>query len=536
MTDQTDERSVAAARHRVASLDAHAVRLRAELLKLRKQLHNVENDLSVRRVAELNETNQKLVLAVLQADSIAEAAVASLAVVTESRQRDELTGVSNRALGLDRLRSDIALARRHGNRLAVLFFDIDNFKAINDTLGHAIGDHVLQLFTRRLQATLRDCDTIIRYGGDELLVILLDISTASDVARVADELLAVLATPSRMAEHTLQLSASLGISLYPDDGEDAATLIDRADVAMYRCKRRGAGGFKFYTEDDVAEGLHDVPPGLVRQPATSRVGTPASATLLQQDLRDANEQLVMSSLIAQESEAHARKAHRDQLTFMAMVAHELRNPLAPLRLATDMLTDRRPDDDISIDRLGEIITSQVARMARLIDDLLDGSRLSAGKLRLEFGVVDLVGVLDQVIMACRAGMQARQQQLSIQLLAGPINVRGDLIRLTQIFASLLDNASKYTPEGGEIALGMTLSEHSISISVRDSGLGITAEMLPLIFEMFVQDAQTLSHSSGGLGIGLAVVRELVAAHDGTVAAHSAGRDLGSEFVVTLPRP
>ena len=217
-----------------------------------------------------------------------------------------------------------------------------------------------------------------------------------------------------------------------------------------------------------------------------------------------------------------------------MVAHELRNPLTPLRMATDMLAHRGAGGEVAIDRLAAIISDQVARMARLIDDLLDGSRLSTGKLRLEFGMVDVVRVLEHAVMACRPKMQARRQQFCVDLLSGPLNVRGDSIRLAQIFNNLLDNACKYTPEGGEVALGMTVAEHSLVISVRDNGLGIAAEMLPLIFELFVQDAHVVAHSGGGLGIGLAVVRELVEAHGGTVVARSAGRDLGSEFVVTLP--
>lgn len=166
--------------------------------------------------------------------------------------------------------------------------------------------------------------------------------------------------------------------------------------------------------------------------------------------------------------------------------------------------------------------------------MLDGSRLSTGKLRLEFGTVDLVGVLDQASMACLPAMQARQQHFDSKLLPGPINVRGDPIRLAQIFNNLLDNAGKYTPEGGEIALGMTLADHSLTISVRDNGVGIASDMLAAIFQLSVQDAHVFSYSSGGLGIGLAVVRELVEAHGGTVVPHSAGRHLGSEFVVTLP--
>ena len=534
MTVQPDERSVAAATQTVDLLDAQAADVRAELLKLRKQLHDVESDLGESRAAQLQEANEKLVLAVLHANGIAEVAVASLALLTDSSQHDGLTGVPNRALGLDRLANAIDLAHRHEKRLAVLFLDLDHFKVINDHLGHVSGDRVLQLVTKRLQAVLRESDTVSRYGGDEFLVILPDVSEASDAGRIAGALLAALIAPGSVGGHTLRQSASIGISLYPDDGEDAATLINRADAAMYRCKRRDTGGFEFYSEHDLDEGRHDLPPNPFQPSPTSHVDVPDSAASLQQDLRDVNQQLVISSLVAQESEAQARKAHREQMKFMAMVAHELRSPLTPLALATEMLTRRSAGDETPVDRLAVIITAQVARMTRLINDLLEGSRLSTGKLRLELGIVDLVSVLDQVIMACRPGMQARQQHFSVELLTGPINVRGDLVRLAQIFNNLLDNASKYTPEGGEIALRLTRDDHSVSISVRDNGLGVAPEILPLIFELFVQDAHVFAHSSGGLGIGLAVVRDLVEAHGGTVVGHSAGRDLGSEFVVTLP--
>ncbi|WEN16564.1 diguanylate cyclase [Rhodanobacter sp. AS-Z3] len=534
MNGQPDGHSIVSASHTVALLDARAAELRAELLKLRQQLAEVEGDLSDSQAARLLEANQKLVLAVLQADRTAEVAVANLAAANDSHQRDALTGVLTRALGIDRLENAIDMARRNGKRLAVLFLDLDHFKAVNDHLGHASGDQVLQMTAQRLQSVLRDSDTVSRYGGDEFMLILPDVSGAADVGLLASDLLAALIMPGAVGGHTLQQSASLGISLYPDDGEDATTLIQRADAAMYRCKRRGSAGFEFYTPQDVDEGRGELPPGLIPASSTSHVDVLAISASRQQDLREANEQLVMSSLVAQESEAQARQAHRQQIAFMAMVAHELRNPLTPLRLATDMLTNRGLANEVPIERLATLITSQIARMARLIDDLLDGSRLSTGKLRLEFDEVDVLGVLDQAIMACRPGMHARQQQFSADLLSGPLNVHGDPIRLAQIFSNLLDNASKYTPEGGEIALGMTLVDHTLSIFVRDNGVGITDEMLPQIFDLFVQDAQVLAHSSGGLGIGLAVVRELVEGHGGTVTAHSAGRNLGSEFVVTLP--
>lgn len=536
MTDPPDERRVAAMGRTVALLNGQAAELRAELLKLRKQLVEVESNLGNSRAAQLQEANQKLVLAVLQADSIAEAAVANLAAVTDTHQRDALTGTPNRALGIDRLANAIVTARRNGKRLAVLFFDLDHFKAVNDNLGHSAGDQVLRLATQRVQSVLRESDTVSRYGGDEFLVLLPDISGAADVSRIAGELLAALTKPGNVDGHVLQPSASLGISLYPEDGEDAVTLINHADVAMYRCKRRGAGGFQFYTEHAVDEDRHDLLPDQPHPPAASHDEVHSDSMSRQQDLREANEQLLMSSLIAQESEEQARKAHRQQLKFMAMVAHELRNPLTPLRLASDMLTNRDGGSEIPVDRLALIISSQVTRMARLIDDLLDGSRLNAGKLRLEFSSVDLVGILEQAVITCRGGMQARKQQLSVELPPGPLYLRGDPIRLAQIFNNLLDNASKYTPEGGEIALAMTTLEDVISISVRDNGLGIASDMLPTIFEFFVQDARNLAHACGGLGIGLAVVRDLVQAHGGNVIVRSAGQDLGSEFVVTLPGP
>ena len=149
---------------------------------------------------------------------------------------------------LDRLESAIATARRRETRIAVLFVDLDHFKRINDTLGHAIGDEALKLTARRLQSAVRDSDTVSRHGGEEFLVLLPDISQAADAVSIAQKLLAALAAPARAGEHRLHLSASIGITIYPEDAEDAQTLISRADAAMYRSKRRGAGGFEFYAQ------------------------------------------------------------------------------------------------------------------------------------------------------------------------------------------------------------------------------------------------------------------------------------------------
>lgn len=251
-----------------------------------------------------------------------------------------------------------------------------------------------------------------------------------------------------------------------------------------------------------------------------------------QDLRQANEQLVISALSAQEAEADNEQSHSRQITFLAMAAHELRNPLLPLRLAAQMLTRGRTDEQL--EKLQATINSQVTHMARLIGDLLDGSRVSTGRFRLQSAVVDLHGILDLAIETCRPAMDARHHRFTQVVPPELPSVYGDPVRLGQVFGNLLENAAKYTPEGGEISLQAALLGDAVSVTISDNGIGITPQGLPRVFELFVQDEHAALHNHGGLGIGLAVVRELVEAHGGSVVASSAGKGLGSQFVVTLP--
>jgi signal transduction histidine kinase len=146
----------------------------------------------------------------------------------------------------------------------------------------------------------------------------------------------------------------------------------------------------------------------------------------------------------------------------------------------------------------------------------------------------MTAILNLAVETCRPALAARSQHLTIQLAPGPLLVLGDSLRLGQIISNLLDNASKYTARGGAITLTAVVLEHALQITVSDNGIGITADALPNIFELFMQGARAQALDTSGLGIGLAVVRDLVEAHQGTVAASSAGRDLGSEFIVTLP--
>jgi diguanylate cyclase (GGDEF)-like protein len=202
--------------------------------------------------AQLLEANEQLLLAALDAQVSAETAMSKLDRLEITSQRDPLTDTPNRTLMLDRVESAITLAQRRCTQVAVIFVDIDRFKEINDTLGHATGDSVLQMVARRLEGGVRDSDAVGRHGGDEFLVLLSEVSKIADAAVIVKKMIADIASPSMVDGHLLQVAVSVGIAMYPTDATDAATLISLADTAMYRSKRRGGGALSFYSD----------PPGL----------------------------------------------------------------------------------------------------------------------------------------------------------------------------------------------------------------------------------------------------------------------------------
>jgi diguanylate cyclase (GGDEF)-like protein len=536
MSDRADDQAAAKARHALHVLTAEANRVRAELAKLRRDLADAQGDFGATRAAQLLEANEQLVMSALHARMLADTAREDLETLTRTSQFDELTDTPNRSVMLDRIENAISQARRHGKHAAILFIDLDGFKLINDSRGHAVGDDVLQRVAYRLSHSVRDSDTVSRFGGDEFLVLLAEVSGASDVALVATKILLALALPGEGGDAASGLSASIGIALFPDDGADPGTLIKCADAAMYRAKRRGGGTFQFHSDvpyDDV----HSVAPAaanVARNGAT--VDRPSSNRQSQEasDLRDANEQLVVSAVAAHQFATDAKEVQRRQIKFLAMVAHELRNPLMPMRTATDLLEKARGDDTM-LSRLQVLLRRQIGYMARLIDDLLDGARASTGKFRLEHAHVDMNAILGQAVDACRPAMELRKQRFTIRVESAAMAVRGDAMRLTQVMVNLLDNASKYTPNGGHIELEAEADADVLTIAVSDDGIGVTSEALPRIFDLFEQETHALAHHGGGLGIGLSIVRELTEAHGGTIVASSPGKGLGSRFVISLPR-
>jgi diguanylate cyclase (GGDEF)-like protein len=518
----------------LAQLRAQTARARAELERLQRDIAEAEECLGRTEAAQLLEANEQLVLGLLQAKTDAETAAQALSAASRSAELDALTELPNRVLLRDRLAQAIANAKRHRSRAAVLFLDLNGFKQINDTLGHAGGDEVLRRAARCLESSVRAADTVSRHGGDEFVVLLSEVSEASAAATIAEKILTALARPELVGEHVLRINACIGISIYPDDGADADTLIDAADAAMYRVKRLGLGSFAFSGEHGVSgRGVAPAPLAALQRPLTPRELAATEHDRQYVNLRDANERLVLVALGAQQLQHAAELARQRQTELLALVAHELRNPLSPIQAAAALLGRVGPEE---LPRLKAIIERQVSRVTRLASDLLDVSRANTGKLRLQSRLVDLAGVIDEAIDTCRPAMDLRLQRLRVHLPAQALMLYADPARLAQVFSNLLDNASKYTPNGGDIVLGVVVENGCAAISISDNGIGITSQAMSDVFDPFVQEPHAVTFNGLGLGLGLTVVRELVEAHGGSVMAGSAGAGLGSKFVVRLPLP
>jgi signal transduction histidine kinase len=248
-------------------------------------------------------------------------------------------------------------------------------------------------------------------------------------------------------------------------------------------------------------------------------------------LREANEKLVLAAISAHELLDAAELARIRHADFLAVLAHELRTPLTPIRMAASMLDEMRIAD---FPRMRAIIERQVLHITRLLVDVLEVSRVGIGKMRLSRETLDVADIVEQAIDTCLPAMDAREQHLRTSLPQDALMIHGDPVRLAQVLVNLLDNASKYTPTGGDVELSVATSGNALIVTVTDSGIGMTPGTLATMFDPFVQDPQAIAFNADGLGIGLTVVRELVEAHGGTVSASSDGLGAGSRFTVLIP--
>jgi signal transduction histidine kinase len=219
--------------------------------------------------------------------------------------------------------------------------------------------------------------------------------------------------------------------------------------------------------------------------------------------------------------------------FLATLAHELRNPLAPIGNAVQILR-LRAHQDASVDELAAVMERQVKHLVRLVDDLLEMSRITRGRIELRSEQVTIESILRSAVETSRPLIDAADHQLTVTVPGEPMIVNGDPVRLAQVFANLLNNAAKYTDTGGRIWLTAYREGMAVVVSVRDSGHGIPPDMLPRVFEMFLQLPDHSARTHGGLGIGLTLVKTLIEMHGGTVRANSGGPGKGSEFIVRLP--
>jgi len=271
-------------------------------------------------------------------------------------------------------------------------------------------------------------------------------------------------------------------------------------------------------------------------PSSQGNGASAPLCLVATDLTDSRRNAELAAAINDRlnAEAALREASRHKDVFLAMLAHELRNPLSPIRNASAILM-RLVGSAPQAQALIAMITRQTDHLARLVDDLLDVSRIAQNRIELRKETIEIGQIVDHAVETVQPIMREKSHQLRVNRPAEPLYILGDRARLAQCLSNLLHNAAKYTGAGGSITLVIRASDTEIDFEVHDNGSGIGRELLPHVFELFVQSERTLDRAQGGLGIGLSLVKGLIEMHGGTVTAASEGPQRGSTFTVRMPR-
>jgi PAS domain S-box-containing protein len=302
----------------------------------------------------------------------------------------------------------------------------------------------------------------------------------------------------------------------------------------------------FYPPDAVARGWPQLELALARERGrfedegwrVRKDGTRFWANVVIAPMMDAQQRLrgfakVTRDLTTRRQVEELERTERRMNEFLAMLAHELRNPLAPIRSALDVL-ERKPRDPEVSHWAHAVIDRQTRQLSRLVDDLLDVSRITRGKIALNWEIVDLRESIEQVAEALRPMIRMRRQTLELALPNARLPVRVDATRLEQVIANLLGNANKYTQDGGRICIKAAAIGDIASVTVSDNGLGMSADLIPRVFDLFVQGERGLDRRGGGLGVGLTLAKRLTQLLHGSLTASSAGPGLGSEFTLDLP--
>jgi len=256
----------------------------------------------------------------------------------------------------------------------------------------------------------------------------------------------------------------------------------------------------------------------------------AEVFLRAQQIQDANRKLRDANEELRSAHAHLSEADRRKDEFLAMLSHELRNPLTPIRSGLDILATNASDHADTI----ALMQEQMEHLVRLVDDLLDVSRIMQGRIELRREPTELAHLIHRSVETVRLLMKKHQHDLTVSLPKQPVWLNADPVRLIQVIENLLTNATKYTDAGGRIEIVAEVEGEQAVLSIRDSGVGIEEELLPHLFDLFMQSPRSIDRAQGGLGIGLTLVQRLVSMHGGQITAESPGKGLGSTFVIKLP--
>lgn len=274
--------------------------------------------------------------------------------------------------------------------------------------------------------------------------------------------------------------------------------------------------------------------GLDSLPLRQAIATLGNLTLLEQPVHVLT--LITSAhamLRARQRQYQVRETQRRKDEFLASLGHELRNPLAPIKTSVALLSHLYPESE-QVSKVKSVIERQVTHLTRLVDDLLDVARITSGKVQLQRTDVALQLVIGHVIELCQPIASSRHIGISLDLPQQTVLLYADYARLVQIFANIVSNAVKFTPDGGHVHIAAGVADGQLHVAIDDNGIGIDAEAMPRIFSMFEQGRTVAGHMASGLGIGLSLARQFAEMHGGSIAAHSAGPGLGSRFLVTLP--
>jgi PAS domain S-box-containing protein len=357
--------------------------------------------------------------------------------------------------------------------------------------------------------------------------------------RRADELRALLAAVVESTEDAVITKSLEGVILSWNGGARAMLGYTAEEVVGHPINRIIPGN-RHEEELEILERVRQA--RRVEPFETQRVardGRLIDVSLTVSPIRDEGGHIIGASSIARDIgrrkalEQSLRDSDRRKDEFLAVLAHELRNPLAPIRSGVAALRLTLPDDG-TLRRVGGIIERQVQQMSRLLDDLLDVSRITHNKLELRIEPLTLQAVLDLALETSRPLVDAARQSVSVEAPATPIAIVADPMRIAQVFANLISNASKYSHGGSTIRIAVVAEEREVVVTVSDDGIGIAGEALPTIFDVFSQTSQARTRAQGGVGIGLSLVKGLVELHGGRVSARSPGVDQGSTFEVRLP--